>query len=404
MSRSKKISKHPGPAASDAVRILQLNTLLNGGGTDDQCIKLTLGLQQLRQKVWLAGPAERPLEPAITELKLARHHTPPEGWLKLRFIFSCARFIREQRIQIVHGHHGRDYWPTILAAKFSRRRPKIILSRHLASSPKSSASRSLLLGRIDAMVAVSEFVARVLREGHTDPDSPDEERHYRQPIKGDHSKIHVVHGGTDVSRFRPLATQPLRESWGLTDRDYVFGVVGSYDLPRGKGQRAFLTAAAQLKDRFENARFLIIGRGSMAALLMEDIRKLGLEGRAMLTPYATDMSAVMNSLDCIVHPAIGTEALGLVVCEAHACGRPVIASALDGIPEAFAVGGLGRLVKPESVDELAHAMASQLHAPRLTDTERQRIYERVVENFSIEVSARNHLALYQKLLRPAVTA
>lgn len=399
MSRSSKKARQQGPAAPDALRILQLNTLLNGGGTDDQCIKLTLGLRQLRQKVWLAGPSDRPLEPAIADLKLARHHTPPEGWLKLRFIFSCARFIRDQRVQVVHGHHGRDYWPTILAAKFSRRRPRIVLSRHLASSPKSGASRSLLLGRIDAMVAVSEFVARVLREGHSDPESPDEERHFRRPIKGDHSKIRVIQGGIDVSRFRLLATRPLRESWGLTDREYVFGVVGGYDLPRGKGQREFLKAAARLKDRFENARFLIIGRGNMAALLMDDIGKLSLEGRAMLTPYATDMPAVMNSLDCVVHPAIGTEALGLVVCEAHACGRPVIASSLDGIPEAFGVGGLGRLVKPENIEELSHAMAGQLRAPRLTTEERQRIHERVVERFSIEVSARKHLELYENLLR-----
>jgi glycosyltransferase involved in cell wall biosynthesis len=397
LSRSKKKSKAP-PAAPDALRILQLNTLLNGGGTDDQCLKLTLGLGRLGQKVWLAGPGERPLATQIAELRITQHVTPPEGWLKLKFIFDCARLIREQRIQIVHGHHGRDYWPTILAAYWSRARPKIVLSRHLASSPKSLVSRSLVLGRVDALVAVSGFVGRVLREGHADPDSPEPERQRRLPIKGDPAKIHVIHGGIDTGRFKPFATRPLRPSWGLAGDDFAFGVVGSYDLPRGKGQREFLQAAAKIKDRHPRARFLIIGRGSMAALLMDDIRKLGLEGRAMLIPYANDMPAVMNTLDSLVHPAIGTEALGLVVCEAHACGRPVIASALDGIPEAFAVGGLGRLVAPEKVEELAAAMDGQLHAPQLSDDERRRIHDRVEERFSIEVSARNHLALYQKLI------
>lgn len=397
MSRSKK-AQHQPPAAPDALRILQLNSLLHGGGTDDQCVKLAAGLRELRQKLWLAGPADRPLEPVITEFQIARHVTPAEGWFKLRFIRSCARFIREQRVQIVHGHHGRDYWPTILAARLSRCRPKIVLSRHLASSPKSSFSRARLLGQIDALVAVSEFVARVLREGHSDPDSPDQERHYRRPISGNHDKIHVIPGGIDTGRFRPLATRPLRQSWGLTDQDFAFGVVGSYDLPRGKGQREFLRAAAAIKDRFPHARFMIIGRGNMGAVLMEDIHKLELEGRALLTPYATDMPAVMNTLDCLVHPAVGTEALGLVVCEAHACGRPVIASALDGIPEAFSVGGLGRLVKPGSVEELTHAMTAQLIAPRPDERDRERIHQRVHERFSIEVSALSHLELYRNLL------
>ena len=63
----------------------------------------------------------------------------------------------------------------------------------------------------------------------------------------------------------------------------------------------------------------------------------------------------MNAIDCLVHPQIGTEALGLVICEAHACGKPVIASALDGIPEAFRAGNYGRLVPPEDIAALADA-------------------------------------------------
>jgi hypothetical protein len=45
--------------------------------------------------------------------------------------------IRREHIQIVHGHHGRDIWPTVLATRLSGRRPKIVLTRHLAKSPSS---------------------------------------------------------------------------------------------------------------------------------------------------------------------------------------------------------------------------------------------------------------------------
>jgi glycosyltransferase involved in cell wall biosynthesis len=133
----------------------------------------------------------------------------------------------------------------------------------------------------------------------------------------------------------------------LGPEHFGFAVAGGYDLPRGKGQREFLMAAARVHERIPRARFLIIGRGSLAEVLRADIARLGLAGKAWLTPYAADMAAVMNAIDCLVHPQIGTEALGLVICEAHACGKPVIASALDGIPEAFGAGNYGRLVRPE---------------------------------------------------------
>ena len=213
-----------------------------------------------------------------------------------------------------------------------------MLTRHLAKSPASFASRRFLLGQCDALIAVSAFVARVLREGVYEPDSPEEERRAVPPLRGDFGKIHVIYGGIDTGRFRPFGAAEKRRELGLEPEHFGLAVVGGYDGPRGKGQREFLLAAARVQERMPRARFLIIGRGSMAERLRADIARLGLAGKAWLTPYATDMPSVMNALDCLVHPQIGTEPLGLVICEAHACGKPVIASALDGIPEAFQAG------------------------------------------------------------------
>ena len=146
-------------------RVLHLNSLLTGGGTDDQCAKLALGLRQLGHSVWVAGPDGREFSRIIRELGVPFHATPLEGPLKLNFIRAAARFIRREKIQIVHGHNGRDLWPTILAARLSGVRPKIVLTRHMAKSPSSWFSRRFLLGQCDALIAVSEFVAKVLREG-----------------------------------------------------------------------------------------------------------------------------------------------------------------------------------------------------------------------------------------------
>src|SRR5258707_9436522 len=292
----------------DPLRIIQLNSMLTGGGTDDQCVKLTSGLHQLGQTVWLAGPDGREFSKVIRTLNVPYHVTPPEGLLKMRFIMSAAKFIRRERIRIVHGHHGRDIWPTILAAKFSGTKPKVILTRHLAKSPGSAFSRVLMLGQCDAVIGVSQFVAKVLREGAYEPDSPEAERRSRPPVRGDHSKIHVINGGIDTGRFRPFDAAARRREWGLDTGHYAIAVVGGYGLPAGKGQREFLQAAARIHQKIPQARFLIVGRGNMADILRADIERLGLQGKASLTPYCNDMPAAMNAIDCLVHPQVGTEA------------------------------------------------------------------------------------------------
>jgi glycosyltransferase involved in cell wall biosynthesis len=377
--------------------VAHLNSMLSGGGTDDQCVKLAHGLRPLGHPVWLAGPDGREFTRIARKLDVPFHATPPEGPLKLRFILSAARLIRRERIQIVHGHHGRDLWPTILAARLSGRRPLVVLTRHLAKSPSSWFSRRFLLGRCDALIAVSDFVARVLREGVYEPNSPEPERRARPPMLGDHSRIHVIHGGIDTDAFRPLDAPAQRQEWGLAPEHFAFGVVGGYNLPRGKGQREFLQAAACLSGEVPDARFVIIGRGDLEPILRADIKRLGLAGKAWMTPYCQDTTAAMNALDCLVHPQVGTEAFPGVVLEAFACGKPVIASALDGIPEAFAVGGCGKLVAPEDTPALAAAMLEQVRQPALTQAQRQALHERVALGHSLPAWTRKVSALYGQL-------
>ncbi len=381
---------------AEPLRIAHFNSLLTGGGTDDQCLKLAQSLGRLGQKVWLVGPAGRELSNVAGGLGIC--YAGVSGGSKLRLMFAAGKLVRRQRVQILHGHHGRDLWPTILTGRFWGRRVKIVLTRHLAKSPSAWVSRRFLLGQCDALIAVSQFVAKLLREGVYEPDSPEVERRSRPPLLGEHRKIHVIHGGIDTERFRPGTAADLRERWGVSGNELAFAVVGGYDLPRGKGQREFLQAAARVQLQVPQARFLIIGRGSMKSVLEADIRRLGLEQRAKLTPYCTDMPAAMNAIDCLVHPQVGTEAFPGVVLEAFACGKPVIASRLDGIPEAFDAGGAGRLVEPESLDELAAGMREVSSQLPLPEQQRAELHDKIAAAFSLEVTARKVLALYRQLI------
>jgi glycosyltransferase involved in cell wall biosynthesis len=160
-----------------------------------------------------------------------------------------------------------------------------------------------------------------------------------------------------------------------------------------------LRAAGRIAVQVPHARFLIIGRGDLQPALEADIKELGLTGKAQLTPYSHDMPASMNALDCLVLPQVGTEAIPGVVIEAHACGKPVIASNLDGIPEAFKVGGYGELVQRGSVEELTATMARWARRPALDLPARKELHAKVSQRFSLERAARDLTALYESLLK-----
>lgn len=381
-------------SSSLTARVVMLNSRLRGGGTDTQCLALAHGLCAQGWEVQMAGPEAANLSPQAPSLQSLPKFRPLQ-------ILALAGVLRRSRARIVHAHHGDDYWTALLAARLVQPRPLVIFSRHLAKSPRSPLSRKHLFAQADAVIAVSRFVAEVLTRGHRDPASPVAERHHRPPSRMDPRKLHVIHTGIDTQAFRPrdrALAETARHTLNLTPGETVFGVVGGFDLPVGKGQRVFLRAARDVVRRLPKSKFLLAGTGTMADILKEDIRHHGLEGRALLVGHQADPVALHHALDILVHPQIATEAFPSVVLEAHACGRPVIASRLDGIPEAWGIGGLGHLVPANDPMELAATMIGQAEHPAPTEPERTAAHARVEAEASLPVQARKVADLYRRLM------
>jgi len=377
-------------------RILQLNSRLRGGGTDNQCLALAQGLAKRGWKVEIAGPPDAPLSPEAAKLTL--HELPRFRPLQ---VLSLARLLRVIRPRILHAHHGDDYWTALLASRLVQAAPLVVFTRHLAKSPRSPLSRNHLFFKADGVIAVSEFVAQVLRQGHDDPASPVPERHHRRPCRIDPKKLHVIHTGIDTTVFHPQEpsfTAAARRKLGLKDKEIAFGVVGGFDFPVGKGQRVFLRAAKEVMEKLPGARFLLAGKGSLESILREDIQHLGLGDRAQLIGQQNDPVSLYHALDILVHPQIATEAFPSVVLEAHACGRPVIASELDGIPEAWKIGGVGQLVSAGSPPLLARAMIDQAERPAPNSAERAEMHRRVEMGASLPVQAKKVEDLYRRLM------
>ena len=122
-------------------------------------------------------------------------------------------------------------------------------------------------------------------------------------------------------------------------------------LIRGKGVHLLLQAMSRMK----TARTLdVVGTGNMEPKLKSLADGLGLAGRVRFNGFQQNPQEWMRRANCVVVPSFWQEPYGLVAAEAVALGRPVVAFAVGGLPEAC--GGKATLVPPGDVKALAKAL------------------------------------------------
>jgi UDP-glucose:(heptosyl)LPS alpha-1,3-glucosyltransferase len=174
-------------------------------------------------------------------------------------------------------------------------------------------------------------------------------RHYDFPAE----RIHVIHNGVDVERFRLSA--PRKD-----DSKFVLLFVGS-GFER-KGLQFCIRALAKLP---ENVELQVVGKGSIA-VYQRLAEKLGVEARVIFKGPIYDVEKIYPNADVLVHPAI-YEPFGNVVLEAMACGIPVVAASFVGASEIIVPEKNGMVVQdPADIDELAKAIGALLDRKQLS--------------------------------------
>ncbi|HVY60846.1 MAG TPA: glycosyltransferase, partial [Planctomycetota bacterium] len=186
---------------------------------------------------------------------------------------------------------------------------------------------------------------------------------------------HVVHNAVDLGRFRPRP-RPA----GVAPR---IGIVAN--LAPVKGHEDFLLMARDLADRGIPAELWIAGDdilgGGRAELLRRRAAELGLEGATRFLGHRADVAELMSELDVLVSASL-EEPFGRVLIEAMACARPVVATAVGGVPEVVEDGVTGLLVPPAQPGRLADAVGRLLASPELRAAMGEAGRRRAAERFA----------------------
>jgi glycosyltransferase involved in cell wall biosynthesis len=299
-----------------------------------------------------------------------------------RWDWQTVRAIREildrLNIDILHTH---GYKADIYGFLATRKRKLPIVSTCHLWTHDTVAVRcydyidSLFLRRFDAVVAVSETIAKSLR---------------RSGVHG--SKIRVIDNGIDLHSFSPThATLSER-----TDKrqNLVVGTVGR--LVPQKGLEYFLRAAREVLRVFPNVIFRVIGSGPEGRKLKQMAMDLEIHPNVIFTGECSDMPAAYASMDVFVLTSID-EGMPMVVLEALASKKPVIATQVGAIPSLVIPEKTGLLVAPKDVQALKQAILRLLNDAPLRTELGENGEALVMRGHSREFMAQNYLQMYEQV-------
>lgn len=183
-------------------------------------------------------------------------------------------------------------------------------------------------------------------------------------------KTSVVLNSVDLSEFSQTNVDPvLRREQGWNATDIIFGSHGR--VVSRKGYQVMIHAARLLVDQApsdmaESVRFVVVGDtpedhpGNYFEECRSLVKTLNLEDSFAFVGYRNDVRPYVVDYDVCIVPSVFEEPFGLTVVEAFAFGKPVVASAVGGIPEIVQHEVNGLLVPPNDPDALASAMLKYL--------------------------------------------
>lgn len=357
-------------------RILHVNTAKNWRGGEQQVVYLVEELQSRGHSNFVVCQPKSVLEKKVSSLKIPVFPLLMRGEWDLIAAIKLARIIKKNNIQILHLHTAHAHTLGLFAAKFNPA-CKVIVSRrvdfHIRSRFKYNRRG------IDKIITVSERIRQVLIE---------------DKIKSD--KIVAVHSGVDLERFNKIKTNDYFYKEFDLDRNVpVVGIVAA--LAPHKDHHNFLYAAKMVKKNYPQAKFLIVGEGTLENELKVLTQRLGLEKEVVFTGFRKDSLEIISTFDVFVLSSC-LEGMGSVLLEAMALAKPIVATRTGGIPEVVLNGVTGILVPPKNSGELADGIIQLLKDNILAKEMGIKGKERV-EDFSKEKMVEKTEKIYKEILK-----
>lgn len=368
----------------EAVEILRVLHVINGehyAGAERVQDLLAAGLGEFGVEVGLAC-----LKPGqFAEKRQARlaplYEVPMQSRFDFRPVWQLTQIVREHGYRLLHAHTPR----TLLVATAVSLLTRVPVVYHV----HSPASRDTTHRWRNLLNALIERVCLVLASALITV-SGSLKRHVRSQGISDR-KISVVHNGVPC-RQTPVTADNRRTEWTI-------GTVALF-RPR-KGLEVLLEALARVRSQGLPVRLRAVGgfeTPEYERQIKVQCAALGLADAVDWTGFTRDVNAELARMDLFVLPSLFGEGLPMVVLEAMAAGVPVLATRVEGIPEAIRDGVDGIIVPAGNPWALATAIDSIVAGKIDCSTLRANASQRQATQFSDRSMAQGVANVYRRVL------
>ena len=386
------------------VRVLYLQSNSEIGGSDVALLRIVENLDPSRFRPVVVLPSRGPLTKAFEErgakvfivsgmLKLTTRKGP---LYHLRYLANypvtvarLVRLIRREQIELVHTNTLHNLYG-YLAARLARL-PHVWHVREIVFQSAAVRRLEVFLARrfADRVVTVSRASAEMFKSR-----------------AGEHpTHLRVMCDGVNLTRFHPRNSgRRIRAELGIASDAPLVGLVGRLD--HCKGVDVFLRAAAMCREEFPEARYVICGgevegQEEVARAAVRRAEELGLTDVVSFTGWRygpDDMPEMHAALNVLVSASTSPESFGLVLLEAMATGRAVVATNHGGPREVCVEGETALLAPPRNPRLLADAMLKLLRDPAGAAALGRAGRERAERYFDERRQARELQLLYEEVI------
>ena len=305
-------------------------------------------------------------------------------------LLSLIRFIRSNRIDIVHTHLLSGNLYGRLAGRLAHAKAVVSTLHHAdktATGFRSPLVQSLVfetdnrMGALcDRIIATSEHLRQKL---------------IRRGLNG--GQLVTCHNGLspEVGHVEEQRRIAARRRLGVRDEVKLVGTVGR--LVRVKNMALFLRAARHVLDTGINARFVLIGDGPLRASLEGLARDLRLQGHVVFAGFQRDVLAFVSLFDIFVLCS-DSENSSFSLLEAAVLGKAIVTTSVGGNPEIIRHGKNGWLCPPRNEETLADAICRLLCDQRIAESLGEHASQTLRNEFSLETMADKITGVYQELV------
>jgi glycosyltransferase involved in cell wall biosynthesis len=374
----------------DSLHILHLISTLGAGGAENHLFLLARAQKRRGHQVEVAYfRSSGNLTDSFLKEGIPVHYLAGEHYLSFRALVRLRKLLKKKP-DVVHTHlFSADLYGSLLAPRYQV--SPLISSKHNQDQylkKKGWKTLARWIGDQDQQIiaisdAVQEFNVKAL--GYSSKEAQE--------------KFTRIYYGIDLEELDQTPLQPFdRKSYGIPEDALIVGTIGR--LSPQKGYAYWIEAFAQLRLKYPQLYGIAVGRGEQEAEIRRWIEEKNLKEAFFLVGYHSERSTLLGflqAMDIFVLSSLW-EGFGLVLAEAMAFYKPIVATTAGSIPEVV-TPDCGYLVPPKEVQPLVEALEKLICQPELRKTMGKAGRKRVENLFSVETMVQETEQLYRRFQR-----